>query len=244
VRPALLAVVLAGVMASRAGAHVVLDPGGAEALLAEVAVHRRASVEAPGESGRVEALFRLGQTVETLVEALNRDVSAHGQRDLFGELLVGRLQAHTINVGWVPRDGRYEYDLGAFREYLRRAPRGPWAPEARFRLLARRFYATLGADPATLVGTDVGGVLDAVRDEERFLRDYPAHERAVTVRFFLAVDHYRIARNTRDPARVREHERHARRALQQTVDASGEAFEVRAAQTLLERLAAGPLTPR
>ena len=37
---------------------------------------------------------------------------------------------------------------------------------------------------------------------------------------------------------------HARRALQQTVDVSAEAFEVRAAQTLLERLAAGPVTPR
>jgi hypothetical protein len=243
-RAVLLAVILTASLTSTVDGHVVLDPAGAEALLAEVAVHRRASLEAPADSGRVEALFRLGETVETIVEALNRDVSAHGQRDLFGELLVTRLQAHTINVGWVARDGRYEYDLAAFREYLRRAPRGRWAPEARFRLLARRFYATLGTDPATLVGIDVAGVLDAVRDEARFLRDYPTHERATTVRFFLAVDHYRIARNTRDPARVREHERHARRALQQTVDVSAEAFEVRAAQTLLERLAAGPVTPR
>jgi len=82
-----------------------------------------------------------------------------------------------------------------------------------------------------------------VRDEQRFLRNYPAHERTVTVRFFLAVDHYRIARNMRDPARAREHAQHARRALQQTVDASAEAFEVRAAQALLERLAAGRVTP-
>jgi hypothetical protein len=243
VKATLLALVLIGATAARAGGHVVLDREAAETLLGEIAGHRRASVEAPVESGRVEALFRLGQTVETLVEALNRDVSAHGQRDLFGELVVGRLQAHTINVAWMAREGRYEYDLAAFREIVRRAPRGRWAPESSFRLIARRFYATLAADPATLVGIDVAGVLDAVRDEQRFLRDYPGHERATTVRFFLAVDHFRIARNARDPAQVRAHERHARRALEQTVNASREAFEVRAAQALLERLAGGRVTP-
>ena len=56
------------------------------------------------------------------------------------------------------------------------------------------------------------------------------------MRFFLAVDHYRIARNITDPVRAREHERRARQALQQTVERSTEAFEVRAAQTLLETL--------
>ena len=242
-RAVLPALVLVVAMASPAGAHVVLDREAAETLLAEIAGHRRASVDTPSESGRVDALFRLGQTVESLVEALNRDVSAHGQRDLFGELLVARLQAHTINVAWMPRDGRYEYDLAAFREVVRRAPRGQWAAESSFRLIARRFYATLAPDPATLVGIDVAGVLDAVRDEERFLRDYAGHERATTVRFFLAVDHFRIARNARDPARAREHERRARRALQQTVNGSAEAFEVRAAQTLLERLARDRVIP-
>jgi len=207
----------------------------AEALLSDIAAYRRAAADGPTEPERAEATFRLGETTETLVAALNRDVAAHG-RDVVGELLVRRLRAHGLEVAWAPRVNRYEYDLAAFADYLRRAPRGRWAPEAQFRLIARRFYATLGTDPATLVGTDVGALLAALAEEERFLGEHASHERAGTVRFFLAVDHYRIARNIPDPVRAREHERRARQALQHTVERSTEAFEVRAAQTLLETL--------
>ena len=181
-------------------------------------------------------MFRLGETVETLVAALNLDVAAHGTRDLFAELVVRRLRAHALDVAWAPREGRYVYDLAAFGDYVRRAPRGRWAPEAKFRLIARRFYGTLGTDPATLVGTDVGALVAAVAEEERFLGEHASHERAGTVRFFLAVDHYRIARNVADPVRAKEHERRAREALQHTVERSTQAFEVRAAQTLLDSL--------
>ena len=209
----------------------------AEALLGEIAAHRGAAAAGPTESDRAEAMFRLGETVETLVAALNLDVAAHGTRDLFAELVVRRLRAHALEVAWAPREGRYVYDLDAFAGYVRRAPRGRWAPEAKFRLIARRFYATLGTDPATLVGTDVGALLAALAEEERFLGEHASHERAGTVRFFLAVDHYRLARNVTDPVRAREHERRARQALQHTVERSAQAFEVRAAQTLLETLA-------
>jgi hypothetical protein len=209
----------------------------AEALLGEIADHRGAAAAGPTESDRAEAMFRLGETVETLVAALNLDVAAHGTRDLFAELVVRRLRAHALEVAWAPRKGRYVYDLAAFADYVRRAPRGRWAPEAKFRLIARRFYATLGTDPATLVGTDVGALLAALAEEERFLGEHASHERAGTVRFFLAVDHYRLARNVTDPVRAREHERRARQALQHTVERSAQAFEVRAAQTLLETLA-------
>ena len=221
-------------LSSPAGGH---DVERAEALLGEIADHRGAAAAGPTESDRAEAMFRLGETVETLVAALNLDVAAHGTRDLFAELVVRRLRAHALEVAWAPREGRYVYDLAAFADYVRRAPRGWWAPEAKFRLIARRFYATLGTDPATLVGTDVGALLAALAEEERFLGEHASHERAGTVRFFLAVDHYRLARNVTDPVRAREHERRARQALQHTVERSAQAFEVRAAQTLLETLA-------
>lgn len=208
----------------------------AEALLGEIAAHRGAAAAGPTESDRAEATFKLGETVDTLVTALNLDVAAHGSRDLVAELIVRRLRAHALDVAWVPRQGRYVYDLAAFADYVRRAPRGRWAPEAKFRLIARRFYATLGTDPATLVGTDVGALLTALAEEERFLGEHASHERADTVRFFAAVDHYRIARNIADPVRAGEHKRRARQALQQTVERSTQPFEVRAAQTLLETL--------
>jgi hypothetical protein len=225
-------------LASSAMGH---DVERAEVLLGEIAANRRVAADGPTESDRAEAVFRIGEAVEALVEALNRDVAAHGKRELFADLLVQRLQAYALNVTWVPGQGRYAYDLGAFSEYLRRLPRGRWAPEAKFRLMAQKFYATLGTDPATLVGTDVAGLLEAVAEEERFLGEHASHPRAGTVRFFLAVDHYRIARNASDPVKGKQHERQARQALQQTVQRSTEAFEVRAAQTLLEALGAdGP----
>jgi hypothetical protein len=231
---AALAVGVALLAALPAAAH---DIERAEALLTDVAAHRRAASDGASEAERAEAVFRLGETVEALVEALNADVAAHGTRDLFAERVAARLHAHGIEVTWTPAAGRYVYDQAAVREYLRRAPRGRFAPEAKFRLMAQRFYATLGADPDVLVGTDIASLERAAADEERFLVEYPGHPRAETVRFFLAVDHYRIARNVRDPARRAEHARRARQALQQTVEHSSQTFDVRAAQTLLERLA-------
>ena len=232
-RRALAAIALGLTLAAPASAH---DIERAEALLRDIADHRRAVAEAPADGERTEALFRLGDSVETLVDAVNRDVAAHGVRDLFAELVVKRLHGHALSVTWAPRESRYVYDLAAFQEYLQRAPRGPRAPEASFRLIARRFYATLGPDPSALVETDVAGLLRAVADQERFVREHATHAHAGTVRFFLAVDQYRLARNLTDPVKRRQYERRARQALQQTVERSPETFEVRAAQTLLEAL--------
>jgi hypothetical protein len=228
-------VVLVLLLAAPAAAH---DIERAEALLTDVSAHRRAAAEAAVESERAESTFRLGETVETLVEALNADVAAHGTRDLFAELVARRLQAQAVNVAWTPARNRYVYDQAAFRDYLRRAPRGPSAPEAQYRLMAQRFYATLGSDPDVLIATDVPTLQQSALEEERFLVEHAGHARAETVRFFLAVDHYRIARNVIDPVRRAEHARRARHALQQTVERSTQAFDVRAARTLLERLAA------
>jgi hypothetical protein len=235
VRPVLAAALLMLALVSPATGH---DVERAEALLGEIAAHRRAATDGLTEGERAEAMFQLGVAVETLVEVLNRDVAAHGRREPLADLLVQRLQAHALEVAWAPGQGRYAYDLAAFGAYLRRAPRGRWAAEAKFRLMARRFYATLGTDPATLVGTDVAGLLGAVADAERFLGEHGGHERAATVRFFLAVDHYRLARNVTDPTKAKEHARQARQSLQRTVEHSADAFEVRAAQTLLEALGA------
>ena len=229
-----VAVALLLVLAIPAAAH---DIERAETLLADIASNRRAAADGAGEADRAEATFALGEAVEALVEALNADVAAHGTRDLFAELVVKRLQAQALNIAWTPPVNRYLYDQAAFREYLSRAPRGRWAAEAKFRLMAQRFHATLGPDPDVLVGTDVFTLQRAVAEAERFLADHGDHSRADAVRFFVAVDHYRIARNVGDPRRRAEHARRARQALQRTVERSAHPFDVRAAQTLLDRLA-------
>jgi hypothetical protein len=221
-------------------AHVLLDPDHARQLLSDIASHHGAAREGVDEAARLEALFRLGEAAATLTEALNRDLAAHGTPDLFAQLVVKRLEAYEVDVRLTEGTQRWIYDSGAFKEYLRRAPHGRRAPDARFKLIARAFHDTLGTDPAHLVGAGLPELVQALQEEERFLAEHPRHERAAEVRFFLAVDYYRAARNASDPAMVVEYERRARRALAAVVKGTPQSVEARAAETLLERLGAGP----
>jgi hypothetical protein len=226
--PAILIAALAG----SAGAH---EPERAQALLADVAA-RHAAVRAPGAGA--EALYALGEAAEAMVGLLNEDVAVHGAANFFTDALVRRLEAYGIAVALQPRTRTYAYDLAAFATYVERAPRGPHAADAAFRLLARDFDAALGADLAALGHGDVPALLRTIGAEERFLRDHPRHPRAPRVRFFLAVDYVRAARHVGDPAQAAAFTRRARQALAAVAQDSSDPFERRAAGTLLEQLGA------
>jgi hypothetical protein len=223
---ALLLLALAG----PAAAH---EPERAQARLAEVA-DRHAAARAPGAGA--ETLYALAEAVEALVALLNEDVAVHGRPTFFTEALVRRLEAYGITVTLEPRTRTYAYDLAAFAAYLERAPRGPHAADAAFRLLDRDFHAALGAELGALGHRDVRALLGAIAAEERFLRDHPRHPRAPRVRFFLAVDAFRAARHQDDGARAAAWAERARRALARVVRESDDPFERRAAETLLEQL--------
>jgi hypothetical protein len=215
-------------------AHVVLDAESVQEILTRVARSHAASRTAGPEGAA--ALFALGEAVEALVERMNHDVRAHGRASLFAQALVRRLEAYGARVTQAGPARTYDYDLGAFEDYLRRAPAGPRAAEARFKLIARRFHGSIGSDPAQLADGDVAGLLRAVAAEERFLRDHPSHDRARQVRFFLAVDYYRAARNLPDPGQAREFAARARRELERVLAGPPGPAEERAAATLLEAL--------
>jgi hypothetical protein len=219
-------------------AHVTLEPERAREMLAEVARYHDAGRAEPDQEARLDALFRTGEAVLRLVEALNQDALAHGEPSPLARELVGRLRTYSIHVTFSERTRQHAYDLAAFEEYLRRAPGGRRAPDARFRLLARAFYETLGADPATLLDTDPAAVLRAIKAEEQFLQDYPRHDKAGQVQFFLAVDYYRVSRNVPEAARARAYAERARQELARVVAGMPETFEARAAAVLIERLAA------
>jgi hypothetical protein len=223
-------------VAAMAGAHVTLDSERVQELIREIVRHQAAAGKDRDGSGEVEALFRVGSAVDDLVDMLNQDLIAHGQGNLLAETLRQRLGESAITVTYSVREGRYVYDQAAYHEYLRRAPRGPRAASARFRVIARTFQATMGLDPGTLVDADLPALLRAIAAEERFLREHPDHEKAAEVRFFLAVDYYRAFRNAGDPARARQYRAKARQALE-GLTKSPNVFEVRAAETLLEQLA-------
>ena len=212
--------------------HVVLDPALVERLMVEIAKASKESREGSDPEG--EALYRLGEKVEQLVELMNLDISSHGRGDVFAQLVMKRLETYQIKVAFSERNNRFDYDLAAFREYLIGAPKGRRAAGARFRLIAGTFYQTLGPDPSRLTNGDVSDVLGAVAEEERFLKDYPGDEKTKEVRFFLAVDYYRLYKNSERPDKVTRYERLSRRALEEVKARYPGSMEGRAAEALLE----------
>lgn len=214
-------------------AHDVVDPERLQQGLAEVARAQRAAHASDADP---EAVYGLGEKVEAVVDLLNQQVAAHGGDDLLGRLVADRLRAYGLALRLSQRDRRYQYDLAAFREYLQRAPAGPRAAAAWYRLLARAFHDGLGDDPSSLAAADAGAVAEAAAEEERFLRRYPEHEKAREVQFFLAVDYYRLARAERSPQRAR-YRRLGREALGRVRERFPGTMEARAAETLLEDLA-------
>ncbi len=231
---ALLALGLLTVVPGVALCHTVLDPEAAQYLLIEIARYQAASRSAPAREARAEAWFSLGTRVQALVELLNQDVNAHGTNDPLAQEVVERLASSEVKVAWSEERRRYSYDLEAFRQYQKLAAAGPHAAESRFQLLSAAFYATLDLDPSKLASKDIPAVIEAVAEEERFLKVYANDARAKEARFFLGVDCYRLSLHVRDPAEARNYRQRARQALNTVVARFPGSIEARAAVSLLE----------
>lgn len=219
-----------------AATHVIIDPEVIQRILAEIDRDYRESREGINSEAKAEALYRLGERGQSITELLNQDLLAHGQSDLLAQFLIKRLEAYEIKIAFSEQEQRYVYDLSAFREYLNRAPTGKHTAEARFQIIARTFYETLGTDPSKIVKTDIAGLMNAVAEKERFLKEYPQHEKIKEVLFFLAVDYYRLLKNVQDPEKVKEYRRLSKEALERLVTGYPGTMEARAAETLLEGL--------
>jgi hypothetical protein len=216
-----------------ASGHDVFPPGQLEATFAEIA-----RLQARGhEVGDADALYALGERIEQIVEILNQDAAAHGAADPFTLLVVNRLRSWDVRVEFSQPEGRYAYDLAAFRAYLTLAPDGSRAGAAWYRLLARSFYERMGPDPDHPSPAPAAETARAIEEEERFLRRHPADPRRKEVTFFLAVDLCRRAR-AEHPAR-RGDLRRCRSALYEIRARYPDSMEARAAETLLEQLEGG-----
>lgn len=230
---ALAAVTLLGDRSARA--HVVLDGEIARPILVDITRDLRDAREGANEAARLEALFLVGQRVDQLVELMNLDLLAHG-RSLFGELLIRRLADHGIRVVFIERSARYAPDLAPFEAYLRQSPSGPRAADAKFRVIAELFQRSAGRRADEIPDGGLEELRDAVARKEAFLRDHPGDGRTGDVRFFLAMDYYRLFRNSTG-ATAKKYGQLARRALQQVVQERPGTAEARSAEIALEAFA-------
>jgi hypothetical protein len=215
-------------------AHVVLDGDTVQPVLVEITRHLRETRDGATEEARLEALYGLGEQAQSLADLMNLDVTSHGQ-SLYADLLVRRLEEYGIRIRRVARSMRYVYDMAAFHDYLKRSPRGKRAAEASFRLMAQAFYGSIGANPADLVDIDVDQLRAAILREEAFIKDYPRSDKLKDVRFFLAMDYYRLSRHSQDPATARKYEQRATHALKQFIRDYPGTAEARAAESILDR---------
>ena len=216
--------------------HDVLEPDIARMSLAEILRYNRASRDGADPEAKAEALFRLGESVQNLVDMMNQDYAAHPDNAGVSRVIVKRLEMLNVSVAFVETTKRYTYDLAAFRDYLKQVPRGKHAPEARFQLIAQKFRDTQGADHVKLLNTDVDGLASAVAEEEKFLKDYPQDARTREVRFFLGVDYFRLSQNIGDAAKAAKYKALATRTLERVESLYPDTFQARGASTLLERL--------
>jgi len=220
-------------------AHVVLDADVVRPILIDLAKYVSESQNGVSGEARGEALYLLGEKVQLLVDLMNLDATSHG-KSLYADLLVRRLSEYGIRVTRAEANARYVYDQAAFQEYVRREPRGRRVAEAKFRVIAHAFYGSVGSDPAELVNSDVDQLRRAVGREEAFLKEHPRSENLKEVRFFLAMDYYRLFRHSPDRATAMKYERLASRALREIAQEYPGTAEARAAEVTLEALTAEP----
>ena len=216
--------------------HALLDPEVAHAMLVEIAEHQSSARSERNQEARAETLFRLGGRVQALVDLLDQDALAHDGPSPLALLLLKRLEAYEVSVTYSEKGKRFSYDQAAFRQYLKLAPKGSHAAEARFQILSEMFHATLTAGPSVVTPADRPGVIRAVTDEEQFLRDYPQHPKAKEVRFFLGVDCHRLSRDLADLNKAAQYERCAKQALERVADEYPGSIEARASSALLEAM--------
>ena len=232
-----LALVIALVLgiAAPSEAHIVLDGDIVRPILIDLTKYVNDTQKGVSEEVRVEALYLLGEQVQRLVDLMNLDVGSHG-KSLYADLLVRRLNEYGIRVTRADANGRYVYDQAAFQEYVRRNPRGKRAAEAKFRVIAHVFYGSVGNDPAELVNSDVDQLQRAVGQEEAFLKEHPGSDKRKDVRFFLAMDYYRLFRHSPDRGTAVKYERLATRALREITQEYPGTAQARAAEVTLEAL--------
>jgi hypothetical protein len=161
---------------------VILDPKQVGQLLAEIAKLHGESQTAKDKDAQLDALYEMGERVLDLTDLMTQDLNSHGSNDpSLVSLIERRLKEQGVTIAKYAAG--YHYDLAAFREYLRRAPSGPRALEAR--------YVLIGFDEP---GDDVAALQRSIAAKQQFIRQYPKYEDVSVAELLLAQQYNRLAR--------------------------------------------------
>lgn len=173
----------------------------------------RLTQQVAGANGdaRTEAIFALGAEAAGLADLMNKEYASHGlQESALLNLAVERTKPLGITITVHEDEARrYTYDGSAFREYLKVAPAGSHAAQAKFYVIEQQFY--------TLRDATAAAVAAAAEAKRHFLAQYPTFDRNVDVRMFLAIDYrdlYRLARKAHSAPDMRKFRRLTRSAYQ------------------------------
>ncbi len=196
-------------IAAPAGAHVVIDAAASQQMLSEVQSLARAAATGPAEQ-RAAALVDLGQALTRAIDLLNQDLLAHdGQLGVLSQALTRQLKIRGMQPVYSAALKRYLAPVEPFAQALALAPEGARAGDARFHLVAARFYDSFAVDPMQPLDPDWPQLNQQIVEAEAFLAAYPDHPGRIETEFILAIEHARAAALApSDDARAR----HARAA--------------------------------
>jgi hypothetical protein len=164
------------------GFDVILDPRQVSQLLSEIAKFHSESQSGANKEAQLDALYEMGERVLDLTDLMTQDLDSHGMSDpSMIALIERRLKGEGVVIAKFAAG--YHYDLAAFHEYLRQAPRGPRAVDAR--------YVLIGFDEP---GEDVVALQRSMAAKGRFIREYPAYADISVAELLLAQQHNQLAR--------------------------------------------------
>jgi hypothetical protein len=161
---------------------VILDPAQVSKQLALIdKLHDEATTDI-SLPARLEALYQLGAQAVDLTDLMNKDLESHGTNDpSLIALILKRLKRCGIDVQ--STGGHFKYDLAAFHEYLRQAPKGKRAADARFALIANEEELK-----------DAAGIQKLIGEKQAFLHDYPSYSDIAMMKLLVAQDHLHLSR--------------------------------------------------
>ena len=138
-------------------------------------------------SEKEEALFKIGVQAYELMKLINYDISEHGRENQgLIDVAINRSKTMGVNIQLAAGKDYYMYDFEAFTSYLKLAPRGSYAPDARFALIEKSFYDEHRGQKTPQL------LLKEIEEKKQLLQEFPNLSRRADLQMFLILDYLQL----------------------------------------------------